>query len=62
MTPQRKKTLPERLDKFAQTWIANPAARLEFALLVREVYNGQNNGVLQWVEDEHRVARSLGIL
>lgn len=61
-----------RLDRFSQTWIANPAAKLEFAKLLERVIDvtdgdderadeAQYNGARAWIASEKETAKRLGI-
>jgi hypothetical protein len=60
-------SLPPRLTAFANSWISNPAARLQFALLILEVLTAGKfdpwtaTGVTEWVNEERRDAASIGI-
>jgi len=56
--------LPDRLNQFMETWLSNPAAQLQFALLVREVLNVKDDAtfyrVRDWVNEQRRLARAIG--
>lgn len=52
------------LHRFAETWLSNPVAYLEFAKLIRRAMDAEGAeavAVIQWVEDERATARRLGI-
>lgn len=60
------------LERFSQTWLANPAAKLELAKLVERAINAcdgdderadeaQHNGVRAWIAQEKTTAKTLGL-
>ena len=66
----RADRLARDLEIFAESWISNPAARLDFALLIGRVADldvGHRSGadayhaVRAWVSEEKRTAKMLGI-
>ena len=61
-----RKTLTARLDVFMNTWIPNPAARLELVRLVEECHqqpraDHSDYPLLEWIDEQKRGLRSIGI-
>lgn len=59
-------SLVERLDKFMDTWISNPAAQLDFVRLIDEVRHApssdhRDHPLLTWIDEQKRGLRSIGI-
>lgn len=58
--------LTKRLDKFKETWLSNPAAQLEFVKLIESVHqqpthDHADHELLEWIDEERRGLRSIGI-
>lgn len=61
-----RNTLVYRLEQFAEAWLSNPVARLDFAKLVSEVLQHPRadhaDAALQtWVDEERACARRIGL-
>lgn len=55
-----------RLNKFNETWHSNPAAKLDFARLVRDVldqpqFDHADAPLRDWIDEELATAKRLGI-
>jgi hypothetical protein len=62
----KAKDLVKRINLFGDNWISNPAAKLQFAKLIRDVHelprsDHANQDLLEWVDEELATAKRLGI-
>jgi hypothetical protein len=66
MADQPAERLVRRLERFTESWVSNPAGRLELVRLIRDVHglssrHHQDEPLLSWIEDEERIAKSIGV-
>lgn len=62
----KPQVLVERLEDFSRTWIANPAAKLDFARLIRDVHefprhDHSDHELMVWIDGKFQTAKRLGI-
>jgi hypothetical protein len=59
------RTLVDDIERFADTWVSNPAARLDFAKLIeRALELGDDDAwrqLREWIREEKQSAKRLGI-
>lgn len=58
--------LVQRLEAFKRTWLSNPAAQRDFAVLVQDVhdcptFDHADEALLDWIQEERACAKRLGI-
>jgi hypothetical protein len=62
----KKPKIVQRLDRFMETWLSNPEARRDFALLVRDVhehpsFDHADAPLVEWIDDQLQTAKRLGV-
>lgn len=66
MSARKAETLIERLERFKRTWLSNPCAMQDFALLIEAALDQDKHDhadfeLREWIDEEHASAKRLGL-